>query len=415
MRHAWLLATILLTVLAVKPASAATRFEVLSTTRFQLRQDLDRAHKAPLYEDLFASMRVGMPNRTDFNALALMKVGTTIGSTGGDLDLYLLNGTIHWRQLRLGITGGRQIVSTPAGMRIMDGVFLTGRPHAKVRLSATIGWLRDTERDDLAGGALLVQGGGSVHFIPGANAGLDLAMRAGAETTLRVDARVHADALLPLPLTPRPWVIASMRLDTGQLRRLRGGVLFQPIGPLRFELLGRLDAAADRDGTMAERILADMTDSVVGGGGAGARLRSPDGVVLSANYLVTGYRVSPQLQTIGHSVDARLGWNSEVISVSADYMFRSSYGGTFHAVGARLSWVPHGILGLRFAGQVVPYRKLSKPWLLAGWVLGEAAIRPTREIEIAVGGEYRTGALMQHDLRVNARFVLHFVLWRKPA
>ncbi len=410
-----LLLVAILVFSAAAPASAATRFEVLSTTRFQLRQDLDGARRAPLYEDVFASMRVGLPNRADFNAVALMKLGTTIGSTGGDLDLYLLNGTVHWRRLKLGVTVGRQMLSTPAGLRIVDGVSMTGRPVSKLAVTAGVGWLRDTEWDDLNGGSLLVQGGASVHAIPGANAGIELAFRAGPDTTPRADGRLHADALLPLPLTPRPWVTASMRLDTGEVRRVRGGVTFQPIGPLRFEVLGRLDNAADHDGTMAERILADMTHSVVGGGGVGARVRSPDGVTLSANYLVTGYRVSEAKQTVGHSVDASVRWGHEVLTVNADYMLRTSYGGTFHAIGAGLGWVPHRVIGLRLATQVVPYQKLAKPWRLAGWVLGEAAIHPTAEVEIAVGGEYRTSALFQNDFRVNARLVLHLLVWRKPA
>jgi hypothetical protein len=396
------------------PALAATRFEVLSTTRFQLRHDLDGARRAPLYEDLFASMRVGLKNRRDFNAVAMMKVGTTLGMTGGDLDLYLLNGTMHWRRLRLGLTFGRQMLSTPAGLRIVDGVSGNGRPHTKVRLNAAIGWLRDTEWDDLSGGALLVQGGGSVHFIPGANAGLDVAFRAGPTTSPRVDGRLHADALLKLPLTPRPWLMASMRFDTGQVRRVRGGVSFHPIGPLRFEVLGRLDNAADHDGTMAERILADMTSSVVGGGGVGARIRAPGGVLLSGNYLLTGYRVSEAKQTAGHSVDASARWGKEVFTLSVDYMLRSSYGGTFHAIGATLNYVPHRVVGLRFATQVVPYQKLSKPWKVAGWALGEAAIRPARQIEVALGGEYRTSALFQHDIRLNARLVVHLLFWQKP-
>ena len=413
--RAGLLMVSLLTLLVAAPALAGTRLEVLSTTRFQLRQDLDGARRAPLYEDLFASMRVGLPNRADFNAVAMMKLGTTIGSTGGDLDLYLLNGTVHWRRLKLGVTVGRQMLSTPAGLRIVDGVSANGRPHSRVRVSGGVGWLRDTEWNDLGGGALLVQGGASLHAIPGANAGLDVAFRAGPTTTPRVDGRLHADALLKLPLTPRPWITASMRFDTGQLRRIRGGVTFLPIGPLRFELLGRLDNAADHDGTMAERILADMTASVVGGGGAGARLRAGHNVIVSANYLLTGYRVSEAKATAGHSVDARVTWSREVFSVSADYMMRTSYGGSFHAIGARVDWVPHRIVGLRLAAQAVPYQKLNKPWRTAGWFRGEAAVRPVPEIEVAVGGEYRSSALMQHDFRLNARFVVHLLLFRKPA
>jgi len=412
-----LLAIVLLASAAVAPipASAATRIEVLSTTRFQLRHDLDGVRRAPLYEDLFASTRVGLPNRADFNGVALMKLGTTFGSVGGDFDLYLLNGTVHWRRLSLGVTAGRQMLQTPGGLRIVDGISLTGRPHAKVRLTAAAGWIRDTEWNDLDGGALLLQGGGSLHLLPGANAGLELALRAGPTTTPRLDGRVHADALLPLPLTPRPWLIGSMRLDVGQLRRLRGGVSFHPIGPVSFEVLGRIDNAADHDGTMAERILANMTDSAVGGGGGGARLRSPGGVVVAANYLLTGYRVSEATEALGHSVDASVRWRHETVTLSADYMLRSSFGGSFHALGGGLSWVPHRVLGLRLAAQVVPYQKLRKPWQVAGWVLGEAAVRPARQLEIAIGGEYRTGALMQHDVRLNARLVVHLVVWRKPA
>ena len=84
-------------------------------------------------------------------------------------------------------------------------------------------------------------------------------------------------------------------------------------------------------------------------------------------------------------------------------------------MGGRLGWVPHRVIGLRLVGQVVPYRKLSRPWRLAGWLLGEAAIRPARQIEIAGGAEYRSSALLQHDLRVNARLVVHVVAWRKGA
>lgn len=401
--------------LLAAPASAGTRFEVLSTTRLQLRQDLDQVHRAPLHEDIFASLRVGLPKHADFSAIAMMKLGTTLGATGGDLDLYLLNGTVHWRRHRAGLTFGRQILQTPSGLRIVDGVSASGRAHTKVRLSGAVGWLRDTEYDDLGGGTLLLQGGGSLHVLAGANAGADLAFRVGPDTSPRLDLRAHADALLPLPLTPRPWLIASARLDTGELRRLRGGVTFQPIGPLRFEVLGRLDNAVDRDGTMAERILADMADSPVGAGGLGIRLRSPHAVTVSANYLLSGYRVSTEKETAGHSVDAHLGWGHQGRSVSVDYMFRTSYGGTFHAIGAHLNWSPHHVIGLRLSGQVAPYQKLSKPWRLAGWALAEAALRPVEQLEIAVGGEYRTSALMQHDLRLNARLVVHFVLWRKPA
>lgn len=413
--RARILVLALLAGLLAAPASAATRFELRSTTRFQLRQDLDQVHRAPLYEDIFASLRVGGPNRTDFSAVAMMKLGTTIGSTGGDLDLYLLNGTVHWRRKRLGLTFGRQLLQTPAGLRIVDGVHLTGRPHSRVRLSGSVGWLRDTEFDDFSGGALLLEGGGSLHLLPGANTGADLSLRAGPDTTPRLDLRAYADALLPLPLTPRPWIMASARLDRGELRRLRGGVTFQPIGPLRFEVLGRLDNAADRDGTMAERILADMTDSPIGGGGVGARIRSPQGVVVAANYLLTGYRVSTQRQTVGHSADASVGFGKHGRSITVDYMLRSSYGGSFHAIGTRMSWSPHHTIGLRLAAQAVPYQKLSKAWRLAGWALGEVAIRPVEQLEIAVGGDYRSGALMQHDFRLNARVDLHFLVWRKPA
>jgi hypothetical protein len=405
----------LLALLLAAPASAATRLELLSTTRFQLRQDFDGAVRAPLYEDVMASVRVGLPNRADFSGLAMMKLGTTLGATGGDVDLYLLKGTVHWRRLRLELTGGRMLLLTPAGLRVVDGVHLEGRPIKTLRLTADVGWLRDTERDDLNGGALVLQGGLSVHAVPGANAGAEISMRVGPETTPRLDARVTADALIKAPLTPRPWITASFRVDTGEVRRVHGGVQFHPIGPVGFELLGRLDNVVDRDGTMAELLLAAMTDSPVGGGGVGLRVRSPVGAVVSANYLLTGYRVSEALTTVGHSVDARVAWGKETASLYVDCMMRWSYGGTFTAVGLGGRWSPHPLFDLHARAQVAPFEKGSKPLSVAAWAFAEASFRPVAPLEITLGGEYRSTVLLEHDLRLNARLVVHLVAWRKPA
>lgn len=398
------------------PALAETRVEASSTTTFQLRRELDGAWNAPLYEDLFGSLSVDLPKgRGEVRGLALLKLGTVLGRPpGGDVDLYLLRVSWLRRQKRLRLEGGRQIMRTASGLRIVDGLAFEARPVPVLRVEAAAGWIRDTERDDMVGGALLVQGGFGLSALPNANLGVMAGLRVGPDTAPRLDARINADAVLPIPLAPRPWADASFRLDSGGLRHLRGGLVFTPMHLVNFEVKARVDQVVDLDGTLARRILATMTDSPSVSVGGGARVRGPGGLAASASYHLKRFEVQQDYPGWGHGVDVRVGWLAAFFGLDFDYTFRTSYGGTFHAAGARISLTPHRAFQLVGTAQIAPYSKLAEPWKIAHWTMAEIVVRPHRVVEIRVGAEFRSGAVLAQDTRVNAVVTVHGAKRRAP-
>lgn len=397
-------------------ATAGSRSEATSVTSIQLKQGLDRAMRMPLVEDLSARFAVDLSGPNLLTGMALLKLGTVFGEPGGDVDLYLLSVQWHRPRRSFRLIAGRQLLSTPAGLRIVDGASLRLRPTRKVTLNVAAGLVRDTERDDMVGGSMMLQGGAALAALPGTSASLLLALRAGPDATPRLDGRFSADAVIAAPLAPHPWIDGSFRLDSVGLRRLRGGLVLAPSPLLDVEITGRLAQAADEDGTMSERILADLTSSPVATVGASATLRTPIGLSATAGYALSRYEVSALLASAGHGVDARMRWSGRRGALEADYTLRTSYGGLFHGVGLRATLVPHKVLRFGAAGQVAPYQKGASPWRLAQWWLAEASVLPPTAVpmEFKVGGEYRSGATMTHDVRLNASFVVHVAARGKP-
>lgn len=403
---AWTCAAV---ILASPVASAGARFEATSVTSIQLKQGLDRAMRLPLVEDISAAFAVDLPGPNLLSGTALLKLGTVIGQEGGDLDLYLLSLQWHRARRSLRLVGGRQLLVTPAGLRIVDGVSLRLRPTRSLTLNAAAGWLRDTERDDLRGGALLVQGGASVSALPGTDASLLLSLRAGPDTSPRLDGRFSADAVLAAPLAPHPWIDGSFRIDEVGLRRLRGGIVLAPSPRLDVEIKGRVVRATDEDGTMSERILTDLASSPVVTLGAAATLRAPIRLSAHFGYGLSRYDVNPDYAATGHGIDASVRWTPSKAALEASYTLRTSYGGVFHGVGLRATLAPHAALRFGVAGQVAPYQKATAAWRLAQWWLAEVSLLPPSPMptEFKIGGEYRAGAVLAHDVRVNASFLVH--------
>ena len=411
-----LAALIAVAVLAWSPALlAGARVDATSLTSIQVRQELERAHRAPLVEDLSAAFAIDLPGPNLLTGTALLKLGTVLGAPGGDVDLYLLSVAWHRPRRRFRLIAGRQLMHTPTGMRIVDGAALRVQPLKVLTVNVAAGWLRDTEASSFTGGALLVQGGASVSFFPGTDASALLSFRAGPDTTPRVDGRFTADAVIAAPLAPHPWIDASIRFDAGGLRRLRGGVVLTPSPIVDVEVKARLVRAVDEDGTMSERILAELASSPVVTVGASTTVRTPIRLSGTFGYGVSRYDVNPDYSAWGHGVDARVRWSSRRASVDVDYTLRTSYGGVFHGFGARATLLPHKLVRVGVAGQVAPYHKaVAHPWRVAQWWLAEATLLPPTQIpmELKIGGEYRSGAAMADDLRLNASFLVR-VGWRK--
>lgn len=401
-----LLAALIGAVAALGPptASAAPRLEVTSRTSIQLRQELDRALRMPLVEDLSAAFVADLPGPNLLSGTALLKLSTVVGDPGGDLDLYLLS--LRWYRPRRNfrLVAGRQLLTTPAGLRIVDGASLRMQPNRALSVTAAAGWLRDTERDDLLGGSLLLQGGAALSVLPGAQASMLMSLRAGPQTSLRLDGRFSADAVIAAPLAPHPWIDASFRVDSVGLRRIRGGLVLAPSPILDVEVKARVVRVADEDGTLSERILADLASSPVVSVGASTTVRTPVRLSGTFGYAISHYEVGPEYAAGGHGVDAKVRWSGAGATVEADYILRTSYGGVFHGVGAHATVVPHEVVRLGVAAQVAPYRKASHPWRIAQWWLAEITIVPPPPVplEVTIGGEYRSGATMAHDLRLNA-------------
>lgn len=394
--------------------AAGGQVDVTSVTSIQVRQSLDRARHVPLVQDLSAAFAVHVPGPNLLTGAALLKLGTVFGTQGGDVDLYLLS--VSWRRPRRSfrLVGGRQLLTTPTGLRIVDGASLHVQPTRALTVRAAAGWLRDTERNDLIGGALLLQGGASVSAFPGTYATVQMSFRAGPDLAPRLDGRISADAVIAAPLAPHPWIDASFRVDSVGLRRVRGGVVLTPSPIFDVEVKGRVARAADEDGTMSERILADLTSGPVATVAASTTVRTPLRLSGRFGYGVSHYDVNPGFSAWGHGVDARVRWSHDRAGLEASYMLRSSYGGFFHGIGIRATVRPHEVLRIGVAGQVAPYRKLAHPWQLAQWWLAEAAVLPPTPIpmEFKVGGEYRAGATMAHDFRLNASFVVRVAAGR---
>ncbi len=395
-------------LLAPTPAVADPVVELGSVTSIQLRQDLDRVLRLPLYEDVSARVTADLPGTWRLRASALLRLDTVIRAPGGDVDLYL--GSIQLRRARRAVRFeiGRHLLRTPAGLRMADGVSVTARPARAVRVQGAAAWLRDWEFDDFGyGGEVLVQGGVTVEPIRGLFASGLLAMRVGPQTSLRMDAQFTADAVLPARWAPHPWIDGSFRVDSGALRRLRGGLELTPSARTRLEVFGSVVNVADPDGTMAQRILQQMTSAPTGSGGLRGSMRFAGGLSATAAYRVTGYRVGPSLVAVGHGVDVAGRWSMAGVGLRADYQLRTSYAGVFHAAGVQATLTPHRRVSLTARGQVAPYRKGTRPWAVAHWWLARVAVRPADPVELGLGGEYRSGALLKHDLRVTLTVAIH--------
>jgi len=387
-------------------ASAETFLYGRSTTSIQVRQDLDGAIRAPLYQTFHGGLSYDLGQDLQLSSLSLMKMGTVVGAPGGTVDLYLLNVGLHRHRAQLRLVAGRQLLRTSRGVRIVDGLSFRLRPAAAIRVDAAAGWLRDPEGGSFVGGAMLAQGGVAVSVLPGTKVAAHVGMRVGPDTTPRVDARLSGDLVIPAPLSPRPWVDASFRLDDGGPRYVRGGVVFTPIHVVDFEIRGRLDQVVDHDGTLARRILADMTDSPVASLQGIVTLRARGGFSAAVRYQASRYDVGADLASNGHGVDLDARWHGTAVGVSGSYVFRSSYGGTYHSVGVDAHLQPHRVVRLEAIARAIPFRKVVGPWRLAQWYLAQVSVRPNDHLELIAGGEYRAGAKLARDLRVNASLTI---------
>ena len=391
---------------AALSAHAETRLYGTSTTSIQLREDLDGVVRAPLYQTFHGGMAYDLGQGLQLSSLSLVKLGTVFGSPGGTVDLYLLNVGLHRYRGQLRLVAGRQLLRTARGVRIVDGVSFRLHPAAAIWVDAAAGWLRDMELDDASGGAVLLQGGAGLSVLPGTRAGAHVGFRAGPDTSPRLDARLSAEVVIPAPLAPRPWIDASFRLDEGGPRYVRGGVVLTPIHLFDFEFRGRVDQVVDHDGTMARRILADMTDSPVASLQAIATVRAKGGFSASGSYQASRYDVGADLESQGHGVDVDVHWRNARAGLGGAYVFRSSYGGVYHSAGVDAHLQPHRLIRFEVVARAIPYRKSVGPWRLAQWYMAEASVRPNEHIAIMVGGEYRAGAKLEHDLRLNASLTI---------
>jgi len=388
------------------PAYADTFLYGRSTTSIQLREDLDGVVRAPLYETFHGGLSYDLGADLQLSSLALVKLGTVLGHPGGTVDLYLLNVGLHRYRGRLRLVGGRQLLRTARGVRIVDGVSFRLHPAAAIWIDAAAGWLRDMELDDFSGGSMLLQGGAGLSLLRGTLLGAHVGFRAGPTTTPRLDARLSAEAVLPAPWAPKPWIDASFRLDAGGLRNVRGGVVLTPIHLVELEVRGRVDQVVDHDGTLARRILADLTDSPVASLQGIATLKVRGGFSATASYQASHYRVGADLPNHGHGADVDVRLHRSGFGVSGGYVFRSSYGGLYHSLGLDAYLQPHRAVRLEAVARAIPFRKVIGPWGLAQWYMAQVSVHPNEHLQIVVGGEYRAGATLQHDLRLNASVTL---------
>ena len=407
LRQAALAIVVVATSLApMTAARAETRLYGTSTTSIQLREDLDGVIRAPLYQTFHGGMAYDLGQGFQLSSLSLMKLGTVLGAPGGTVDLYLLNVGLHQYRGQLRLVGGRQLLRTARGVRIVDGVSFRLHPAAAIWIDAAAGWVRDMERDDAAGGAMLVQGGAGLSVLPGTRLGAHVGFRAGPDTTPRLDARLSGEVVIPAPLAPRPWIDASFRLDEGGPRYVRGGIVFTPIHLFDFEFRGRVDQVVDHDGTLARRILSDMTDSPVASVQAIATVRARGGFSASGSYQASRYEVGADLESQGHGIDVDAHWRKQRGGLGAAYVFRSSYGGLYHSAGLDAYLRPHRLIRFEAVARAIPFRKAVGPWRLAQWYMAQASVHPNEHVAILVGGEYRAGAKLEHDLRLNASLTI---------
>lgn len=388
-------------LIGVPTFGAETIVEGRSETRFQLRRDLEGTLRAPLIEDLYGAFTTDLPGAGDLSGYAMLKLDTVFPRPGGNVDLYVASLVFQRAQQRLRLALGRQFLQTPAGLRLVDGASLQVRPTRVLRLQADAGWLRDTERDDLWGGAFLLQGQAALTALPGARLAAQVGFRVGPDTSARGDARVMADAVLPVRLAPQPWIDAAFRLGEQGLRHLRGGLILHPLPSIDLQAQGRVDRVVDEDGTLAQRILADLTASDVASLGGDLTIRGGHGLAVSGGYRASHYLVSADLETVGHSIDVQGAWRGSRGVLLASWMLRSGFGGVFTAFGVDATVHLHPAVRLQGSGQVVPYHKLRGGWKTAASVLAEAGFRPIKPLELAVGVQYRTGEPFAHDLRVH--------------
>lgn len=377
-----------------------------SATTIQLRQDLGGALEAPIHEDLYGAFFARLPGSFAISGMTLMRVGALFGKPGAHLNLYLLQATLTHPRRSFQLTAGRQLLRTPEGLRMIDGVVVSFRPALRVRLEGAAGWVRNSEVDQLTRGALMLQASAWASLLPATSAQVELGFRAGPEDTPRLDVRLLADAVIPAPLAPRLWVDSAFRLDQGKPRHLRGGVVLTPNHLVNVEVRGRLDQVTDQDGTLSQQILAELTKSPVASLGAAGNLNLPGNISASAAYWVRRYQVRPEFAASGHGIDAAARWSGKRASVRADYMFRNGYGGSFHSVSVSANLRPHRIVDVQLVGQVAPYSKLRKNWRTAHSWRGDVGVRIVEPLELRIGGEYRSGAVFADDLRLNAAVIL---------
>lgn len=402
------LAIVVVAMCLAQPAAARAETFLYgrSTTSIQLREDLDGVLRAPLYQTFHGGLSYDLGEDLQLSSLALVKLGSVLGHPSGTVDLYLLNVGLHRYRGRLRLTGGRQLLRTARGVRIVDGLSFRLHPAAAVWVDAAAGWLRDMESDDFAGGSMLLQGGAGLSFLPGTRVGAHVGFRAGPDTSPRLDARVSAELVIPAPASPRPWIDASFRLDDGGPRYVHGGVVFTPIHLFDFEVRGRIDRVVDHDGTLARRILADMTDSPVASLQGIATVRARGGFSAAASYQASRYDVGAGLVSNGHGLDLSARWRRSGGGLAGSYVFRSSYGGVYHSLGVDAHLQPHRVVRLEAIARAIPYRKAVGPWRLAQWYMAQVSVHPDEHFSVMVGGEYRAGAKLQHDVRLNASLTI---------
>jgi hypothetical protein len=397
-----LLIAALAAVVAAGPAWAEGYVEASSVTRVQLRSDLEGALQTPLYEDLWVAFETDGGALGKLSGRGLLKLGSLAEPSELGVDLYLLALALERRSLRLDL--GRQLAETASGLRILDGARLRLQPRRGVDLGLQVGWLRDTELNDFGGGALLVGAGIGSTLWPGARLGLDVDFRTGPGTSPRADGRLTGSFAFRAPAAPRPWFDLGLRLDKGRFRRARLGLELWPTSYVAVSVLGRFDQPSDTDGFMAQRILDNLSGTPMYGGGARLRLRLPHHLGLAGTYGMIWFEQESGLATPGHSVDVELSWSAleELLRLGTSYGFRLGDGGSYHAAGLRVGLQPHRVVRLRLLGELAPFLKLREGWQLAAWVRADLLITPLPYLDLSVGGEYRSGALLASDLRFNA-------------